>query len=233
MRFRVSELAAAAGVSVDTVRFYQGQGLLPAPEREGRIVWYDQSHLDRLRRIRSLSTAGFTLHQIGDLIDHDSDPLLNALADDAGGSTTSLADLAARSGVSVDVLRLSVESGLLRADPVGKTLQFDETQVEMVMTVARLLASGVDVDALVQLAIRHADTTEAVVASAVDLYRDAVLADPEADRDVVASEIELLVPAVTQLVAAHFSQTLVMRAAAVLDEVAESTRRQPVTEPVS
>ncbi|MDQ3981976.1 MAG: MerR family DNA-binding transcriptional regulator, partial [Actinomycetota bacterium] len=33
MRYRVDELAARAGVSVDTVRFYQARGLLPQPER--------------------------------------------------------------------------------------------------------------------------------------------------------------------------------------------------------
>jgi DNA-binding transcriptional MerR regulator len=219
MRYRVSELATTAGVSVDTVRFYQGQGLLPPPEREGRIVWYDDAHLARLARIRSLSTAGFTLRQIGELIDREPDPLLAALADDAAGSTIALTELAAESGVPPDVLTLGVESGLLRAESVNGSLRFDETQVEMVMTVARLLASGVDVEGLIRLATRHADATEGVVAEAVELYRAAVRNDPDADRATVASEIELLVPAVTELVGAHFSQTLVERAAAVLAEI--------------
>jgi hypothetical protein len=34
--YRVEELAAATGVGVDTIRFYQGRGLLDAPERRGR-----------------------------------------------------------------------------------------------------------------------------------------------------------------------------------------------------
>jgi DNA-binding transcriptional MerR regulator len=230
MRYRVSELATTAGVSVDTVRFYQGQGLLTAPAREGRIAWYDDDHVARLARIRSLSTAGFTLRQIGDLIDREPDPLLSALAEDATGNPVPATDLAADSGVPVEVLTLGVESGLLRAERSDGTLHFDETQVDMVMTVARLLASGVDVEGLVRLATRHADATEAVVAEAVDLYRAAVLDDPQADRVTVASEIELLVPAVTELVAAHFSQTLVERSAAVLSEVdqpsADVTRRE-------
>ena len=54
MEYRVDELAAAAGVAVDTIRFYQSQRLLPPPARRGRVVWYDQTHLDRLRRIRDL-----------------------------------------------------------------------------------------------------------------------------------------------------------------------------------
>jgi DNA-binding transcriptional MerR regulator len=222
MQYRVSELATTAGVTVDTVRFYQGQGLLPSPAREGRIVWYNDGHLARLDRIRRLSTAGFTLRQIGELIERDPDPLLAALADhEAGVTTVALADLATDTGVPAEVLTLGVEGGLLRAERVHGTLRFDETQVEMVRTVARLLASGVDAEGLIRLATRHADATEEVVAEAVELYRTAVLDDPGADRTTVASEIEQLVPAVTELVAAHFSQTLVQRAAAVLAAVDE------------
>jgi DNA-binding transcriptional MerR regulator len=232
MRYRVSELASTAGVSIDTVRFYQGQGLLSAPEREGRIVWYEDTHLARLARIRSLSTAGFTLRQIGELIDREPDPLLAALADVASGSTIALADLAADSGVAPEILILGVESGLLRAEQVGDTLRFDSTQVEMVMTVARLLDSGVDVEGLIRLATRHADATEEVVAEAVDLYRAAVLSEPETDRRKVASEIEMLVPAVTELVAAHFTRTLVERAAAVLADVDEEGEQETLVEHV-
>ncbi len=38
MRYRVEQLAAACDVSVDTVRYYQSRGLLPQPEREGRVA---------------------------------------------------------------------------------------------------------------------------------------------------------------------------------------------------
>src|SRR5438094_227623 len=61
MRYRVDELAARGGVTVDTVRFYQARGLLPPPEREGRVAWYTEDHLERLRRILDLKAKGFTL----------------------------------------------------------------------------------------------------------------------------------------------------------------------------
>ena len=38
MDYRVEALAAAAGISVDTLRFYQARGLLPSPRRVGRVV---------------------------------------------------------------------------------------------------------------------------------------------------------------------------------------------------
>ena len=54
MDYRVEELAGAAGLPVDTIRFYQARGLLPSPRRVGRTAIYDETHLERLRRIRSL-----------------------------------------------------------------------------------------------------------------------------------------------------------------------------------
>ncbi len=57
MNYRVDQLAARAGVSVDTVRFYQSRGLLPPPRRAGRVVLYADAHLARLRRIRALAES--------------------------------------------------------------------------------------------------------------------------------------------------------------------------------
>ena len=60
----VGALAAAAEVSVDTVRYYQHLGLLEPPRREGRRAVYGPSHLARMGEIRRLAAAGFTLDQI-------------------------------------------------------------------------------------------------------------------------------------------------------------------------
>ena len=46
----MEQLAAACDVSVDTVRYYQSLGLLPPPEREGRVAWYGAEHAERIRR---------------------------------------------------------------------------------------------------------------------------------------------------------------------------------------
>ncbi len=68
MEYRVEEIARAAGVSVDTVRFYQSRGLLPPPERRGRTAIYSDQHLDTLRRIRALNRQGLTLEAVGRLL---------------------------------------------------------------------------------------------------------------------------------------------------------------------
>ncbi|MCX4666626.1 MerR family transcriptional regulator [Streptomyces sp. NBC_01381] len=63
----MEELARAAGITVRTVRFYRERGLIPPPRREGRIAWYDDHHLARLRTIAALLDRGHTLSGIAEL----------------------------------------------------------------------------------------------------------------------------------------------------------------------
>ncbi|MFS8202830.1 MerR family transcriptional regulator [Streptomyces sp. CWNU-52B] len=58
----VDELAARAGVTVRTVRFYSTRGLLPPPViGPRRVGHYDQGHLSRLALIEELQQQGMTL----------------------------------------------------------------------------------------------------------------------------------------------------------------------------
>jgi DNA-binding transcriptional MerR regulator len=66
--YRVEELAKAAGIPVRTLRFYRERRLLPPPRRQGRIAWYSEDHLARLRTIAALLERGHTLGGIADLI---------------------------------------------------------------------------------------------------------------------------------------------------------------------
>ena len=69
----IGGLARAAGVGVETVRYYQRRGLLPEPARPpGEVRRYGEDDLRRLRFIRSAQAAGFTLAEIGELIALDS-----------------------------------------------------------------------------------------------------------------------------------------------------------------
>ncbi|RUP65482.1 zinc-responsive transcriptional regulator [Streptomyces sp. NP10] len=65
--YRMEELAKEAGITVRTLRFYRERGLIPPPRREGRIAWYDDHHLARLRTIAGLLERGHTLNGIADL----------------------------------------------------------------------------------------------------------------------------------------------------------------------
>ncbi|MEV0532035.1 MerR family transcriptional regulator [Kitasatospora sp. NPDC050463] len=65
VRLTVDELAARAGVTVRTVRFYGTKGLLPPPELGPRRVGlYGTDHLDRLGLIEELQRQGLTLAAI-------------------------------------------------------------------------------------------------------------------------------------------------------------------------
>ncbi|WP_308188939.1 MerR family transcriptional regulator [Streptacidiphilus sp. ASG 303] len=66
--YRVEELAEAAGITVRTLRFYRERRLLPPPRRKGRIAWYTQEHLDRLRVVAALLERGHTLGGIAELL---------------------------------------------------------------------------------------------------------------------------------------------------------------------
>lgn len=66
----IGGLAKAAGVGVETVRYYQRRGLLPEPARPaGEVRRYGEEDLRRLRFIRSAQAAGFTLAEIGELLE--------------------------------------------------------------------------------------------------------------------------------------------------------------------
>jgi MerR family mercuric resistance operon transcriptional regulator len=67
----IGKLAAAGGVGVETIRYYQRKGLLEQPMRDSGIRRYGAEDLRRLRFIRQAQTAGFTLEQIKELIDLD------------------------------------------------------------------------------------------------------------------------------------------------------------------
>ncbi|MFJ1653307.1 MerR family transcriptional regulator [Streptomyces sp. NPDC088337] len=72
----MEELARLAGVTVRSLRFYRERKLIPPPRREGRIAWYDDHHLARLRTISALLERGHTLNGIAELaeaFDHGRD----------------------------------------------------------------------------------------------------------------------------------------------------------------
>lgn len=64
----IARLGAAAGVGVETVRYYQRRGLLSVPARAGAVRRYGPEDVRRLRFIRRAQAAGFTLEEIGELL---------------------------------------------------------------------------------------------------------------------------------------------------------------------
>ena len=68
----IGQLAAAAGVNVETVRYYQRRELLAVPKREvGSIGRYPESSLTRLRFIKRAQALGFSLEDVQALLSLD------------------------------------------------------------------------------------------------------------------------------------------------------------------
>lgn len=64
----IGKLAAAGGVGVETIRFYQRRGLIETPPRDGGMRRYSRKDVRRLKFIRQAQTAGFTLQEIKELL---------------------------------------------------------------------------------------------------------------------------------------------------------------------
>ncbi|PST24106.1 MerR family DNA-binding transcriptional regulator [Mesorhizobium plurifarium] len=68
----IGKLAAAGGVGVETIRFYQRKGLLTTPKRLEGVRRYGGEDVRRLRFIKQAQTAGFTLEEIRELMALDA-----------------------------------------------------------------------------------------------------------------------------------------------------------------
>ncbi|MGY2491347.1 Hg(II)-responsive transcriptional regulator [Cupriavidus sp. CP313] len=65
----IGAFAKAAGVNVETIRFYQRKGLLLEPERPyGSIRRYGAADVTRVRFVKSAQRLGFSLDEIADLL---------------------------------------------------------------------------------------------------------------------------------------------------------------------
>jgi MerR family copper efflux transcriptional regulator len=70
----VGELAASAGVGIETIRYYEREGVLPAPARaaSGYRV-YDRDDVWRLAFVQRAKTFGFSLREIAELLGAGAD----------------------------------------------------------------------------------------------------------------------------------------------------------------
>ncbi len=221
MRYRVDGLAAGSGVSVDTIRFYQSQGLLPQPVKEGRVAWYTEEHLERIERIRALKDKGFTLRSISRLLAGELDRADEALVEavvaslpgEHGGDERSLTleELASATGVSPTLLAAIDREGLFSPALTDGVKMYSEEDVEVVNAGLSLLEAGLPLSELLALAREHDAAMREIAARAVDMFldfvRDPLRAsgddDPSSGSKLVQA-FQKMLPATTKLVASHF-----------------------------
>jgi len=222
VRYRVEQLAAATDVSVDTVRYYQSRGLLEPPVREGRLAWYGPEHAERIRQIRGLQAKGLTLAAIERMLGRgapDGDlALAVAAARDDGAGESELLDLelfAQRSGVPASLIQAVEREGIHLGREVEGETRYTTADTEMVRGALRLLEFGLPLGELLALARDTNDAMVALARRAVELFdthvrepiRDTA-ADPEDAAAQLIEAFDVLLPAVTNLVANHFRRVL-------------------------
>lgn len=247
MKYRVDELAARCGLSVDTVRFYQTNAILPPPEREGRVAWYTSEHLDRLRRIKSLKKKGFTLASIRRLLDGELDAadeaLVEALAGPVPGEAPdteqeeflSLDELAERIGVSPALVRAIERENLLvprlkDGEPVYTTADAAAASAGLA-----LLEAGLPLSELLSLARQYDHAARQTAEEAVEMFdeyvrgpiRESALSDEEAAQKLVQAFRKLL-PATVALVGHHFRRVLIATAQAKIEKVGAEPEKRAV-----
>jgi DNA-binding transcriptional MerR regulator len=223
MEYRIEQLARAAGVAVDTIRFYQGKGLLEAPRREGRVTWYGDGHLERLRRIKELQQQGFTLTVIQRFLAGELEPsdeaLVAAVTRPQAPLTLTLPELAERSGVAEPLLASLQQAGLLVAVDGGSEPLFPADDLDAIAAGMKLIAAGVPLGALMELGKDYSAAVDRTARQAVDLFdrhvRERIQAEggstEAAERRLLEMFNELLEASGT-LVRHHFQRTL-LRAA--------------------
>lgn len=73
MGLRSGQVAEAAGVNIQTLRYYERRGLLAEPERSnGGHRLYDEDAVTALRVIKAAQRLGFTLDEVAELLVADT-----------------------------------------------------------------------------------------------------------------------------------------------------------------
>lgn len=128
---KIGELATASATAVETIRYYEREGLLPAPARTGsNYRTYDKEHLARLQFIRHCRGLDMSLDEIRVLLrfkdsPHESCGDVNAVLDEHIGHVSrrirelralqkELKDLRARCGDAREARECGILEGLAR-----------------------------------------------------------------------------------------------------------------------
>jgi DNA-binding transcriptional MerR regulator len=170
--WRIDDLAQRAGVAVDTIRYYQREGLLRSGERSGRTRRYGPEHLEQLERIRGLQARRFSLAAIRALLDRDDPGALEGLLAGDEEATYDRDELVATTGVPGDLVRHLTESGLLRDPAEHGRSAYDTDDVNVLRSFADLRKLAVPDPVLVELARIYAEGLDEIQRRLAAIFTD-------------------------------------------------------------
>jgi DNA-binding transcriptional MerR regulator len=156
MEMRIDELAQRAAVPTRTIRYYTQQGLLPSPRLKGRVGFYHETHLDRLRLIKELQEKRFLpLSVISSVVRHfeagaDLETMLTPLDivfqprwDAVERREFTRAELTAEAGVDGSVVEAAEDMGFLFPIRRGRERRYTVDDVQMLGVAAQWLELGI------------------------------------------------------------------------------------------
>lgn len=232
--YTVDEVAQITGTTVRTIRWYQSEGLLAPPRRDGRVARYDAEHVARLEAIRDLQAHGLTLTAIRRLLDRAPDSAASrALAfvqaavsqsSDRVSEVVPAAEGAGRLGVrpTPRTTRQLEELGMIRSLP-GERWQIIAPAV--FSAAVELATLGVPLEARLRITELLRAHTDVMARAVVDLFvehlwRPAEAANDPADPatwDALVRALDRLRPLATTSVVTFFDTALVRAAEAAAE----------------
>ena len=236
--YRIDELARLAGATVRNVRAYQDRGLLPPPRRQGRVGWYGEAHLARLRVIAELLRRGYTLSNIGELLagweqGRDLSQLLGLEAALVAPWSEEKASILARSEL-VGLLGEEGTAMLVDAAAAAHIVEVDGDRVRvpnprMLEGAAVLIDAGVPLDVVVDLGTHLATAVDGIAARYVrvvdrHVFGEAPGAPGDDDLARLTGLVNRLRPLARQVVDAELAVAMERRVEAVLSDRLEELR---------
>lgn len=221
--YRVDDLAAEAGITVELLRSYQSKGMLPPPRHEGRVALYDDSHLRRLREILDLKYQGYSLRMIAHLLGpadgavsvtpSPSRPVLADTFADVDEEPLTMRQVSERARVPPSMLRSLEASGLLVPRATGDDRRYSTADVRAVRMLLSLISGGLPIEEFMRAARTEIEANEKLATDAADLFfqyvREPLLdagLDEDAQAEQLVSALALMLQATTTLISYNYQR---------------------------
>lgn len=230
MELRIDDLARRAGVPTRTIRYYTQQGLLPSPKLKGRVGYYDDRHVDRLKLIKELQEKRFLpLSVIRSVIRHfeagtDLDTMLAPLDivfaprwDASDGREFTREELAKEAGVDASVVDAAEDMGFLFPVRKGRERRYTLDDVHMLAVAKDWISLGIPRS----LGRLYRDSLEQISRMQVRAFNQSVVA-PLANEDLSPEEARDRLLSGYREMAAVFNQLVALLHRKVLQKAVES-----------
>lgn len=210
--YRIDELARVAETTVRNVRSYQDRGLLPPPRRQGRVAFYSDDHVARLRLIGQLLERGYTLANIRELLAAwESGQNVGALLgleaalsepwSDEAPTVIGFDDLARLFGAGTELDPEGLQRASAEAVAAGLIEPRDDgflvTRPRLLHIAAELVAAGIPVEVMLDLGVELTRAIDDIAGLFVGLVTEHVI-DPLGE-PIPASEIPRVAEVVRRL----------------------------------